>query len=99
MSKKVSSKTLRRLTFQEIIKLREITDGTHNPYVYAKWIPEKDVEGLVAELKKKAKWRLEEKMSTEMEGETSVTRFRPRRYVRLDEVLAKLRAEEQKKET
>jgi len=50
MSEKVSSKTLCRLTFQEASELREIVDGTHNPYVYAKWIPEKDVEGLVTVL-------------------------------------------------
>ena len=50
MSEKVSSKTLHRLTFQEVVKLRKITDGIHNPYVLAKWIPEKDVEGLVKEL-------------------------------------------------
>lgn len=52
MSEKASAKTLHRLTFQEVVKLRELTDGIHNPYVYAKWIPEKDVEGLVAALKK-----------------------------------------------
>ena len=48
--KEASTKTLCRLTFQEVIKLRKITDGVHNPYVYAKWIPEKDIEGLIAEL-------------------------------------------------
>ena len=58
-----------------------------------KWV---SVEGLAAELKRKAKWRVEEKMSTKMEGETSVTRFRPRRYVRLDEALVLLGVKEQK---
>ena len=53
MSEEISSKTLRRLTFQEIIKLRKITDGTHNPYVNAEWIPEKDLESLVTEIQRR----------------------------------------------
>ena len=60
-----------------------------------KWV---EVEGLGAELQKKARWRIEENVSTEMEGETSVTRFRPRQYVRLDWFLALLVASP-KKET
>ena len=97
MSEKASSKTLKERVLAFIVD---------HYYCFGKDIPKDELskiiddffEGLVDELKKKAKWGLEEKMSTKMEGETSVTRFRPRQYVRLDEVLAKLDVKEQKKE-
>jgi len=57
------------------------------------WINKKFLDSLVTELKKMAKWRTEETMSTEKSGEVEVTRFRPRQYVRLDVLLAKLEAE------
>ena len=51
-------------------------------------------DDLVAELKKKAKWRVEKFISTETEDGAEVSRFRPRQYVRLDEVLVLLGAEQ-----
>ena len=86
---KVLSKTLCRLTFQEVVKLQEITDGIHNPYNFAQWIPEKDVEGLVAELETLV---LDENEYSK-EQRVAVYHF-IRTYL-----LPLLRAEEQKKET
>ena len=48
------------------------------------------IDDLVNQLKKRAKWRTEEHMSTEIEDGCETTRFRTRQYVRLDTVLVLL---------
>ena len=88
---KVSSKTLRRLTFQEVTKLREIADGIHNPYVYAKWIPEKDVKGLVVALQERLK-QIDKRYANKRSQDMAKLNL-------LDEVLAKLGIREEKGET
>ena len=57
------------------------------PFRDYRFISENRMFEIVAELKKRAKWRTESEMSTEIEVGAEVTRFRARQFVRLTDIL------------
>jgi len=62
------------------------------PFRDYRFVSVKRMIELIAEIKKRAKWRKESKISTEIEMGAEVTRFRARQFVRLDDVLKILEA-------
>lgn len=102
--KKLIEFILKNRTLKQLIEDRnrydnELSLKTNLHLFEEDWmLVEKKFECLVDELKRRAKWRIEEFLSTEMEGETEVTRLRPRQYLRLDEVLARLGFKEEQKQ-